>query len=97
MSPTGNRSYVSLMEQPTADRGRVFAEGYLAGISGDERGANPQKDSSSEAAACFEGWEQGTAKRALNTTPSPENGSTRSTPVSAADREESPSKHTLRP
>jgi ribosome modulation factor len=62
----GTRAIAGQMEQPRADLGRTFAEGYLAGIWGGERGADPYKPGSREAAAWLEGWEQGTAKRALN-------------------------------
>jgi ribosome modulation factor len=64
--PIVSRSYVSLMEQAASDHGRIFAEGYLAGISGDLRSANPQKAESIEAAAWLEGWDQGNAKREQN-------------------------------
>jgi ribosome modulation factor len=54
------------MEQAASDHGRIFAEGYLAGISGDLRSANPQKAEGIEAAAWLEGWDQGNAKREQN-------------------------------
>jgi ribosome modulation factor len=54
------------MKQPADDLGRNFAEGYIAGISGSLRVANPKKAGSIQAAAWFEGWDQGNAKRALN-------------------------------
>ncbi len=55
-----------VMEQNMPGAGVIFADGYLSGIAGEPRAANPQKTDGDAASVWFDGWDKGDAKRVLN-------------------------------
>ena len=54
---------IRIMKRTSIQHAAVFVEGYLAGITGNPRKANPHKLGSVSALWWFESWDRGKYKR----------------------------------